>query len=108
MNLRTAKLEWDLTPTLYEDENSHCLLIKLAQNACGEVYLNPCDHNMGFFYVDSHYLDGLLKTLESDHWFDVSKEHLPAVKKLARTILEYIEKNPTPDGHYCFLASDEF
>ncbi len=108
MNLRTAKLEWDFTPTLYEDENSHCLIVKLAQNSCGEAYINPCDHNMGFLVFDSHYIECLRDVLKKKNWYAVPPEMLDAINKLAQTILEYIEKNPTPYNTYCFLASDEF
>lgn len=108
MNLRTAKLEWGFTPVLYEDNNDHCLIVKLAQNDCGEAYLNPCDHNMGFLYIDDHNLGVLRETLKKDNWYDVPKELHDEVTKLAKTILEHIEKNPSPDNSYCFLASDEF
>lgn len=109
MNIRPAKLEWQMSdPIIHSDDLPHCLIVKLAQNSCGEAYTNPCCHDMGFLYLDSHYIDCLHETLEKNHWFDVPPEYREPIAKLGRSILEYIEEHPSPDGTYCFLASDEF
>lgn len=109
MNIRPAKLEWLLSdPVIHSDDLPHCLILGLAANSCGEAYINPHDHNMGFLFFDSHYIQCLRDAIKKNDWYGTPTEHQEQIAKLGKTIIEYIDQHPSLDGTYCFLASDEF
>ncbi len=109
MNIRLAKLEWQMSdPIIHSDELPHDLIACLSANSCGEAYIDPHDQEMGFLFLDSHNIQCLRDAIKKDDWYGTPSKYQEQIAKLGKTIIEYIDQHPSSDGSYFFLVSDEF